>query len=101
MSKTVEESAKKKSKPLKDDSIVEAILKTSGADIMLKNHHSVSTLGEELDNETGEKNKNGNNNAKMVGSMNHISVFSIEDLSKMEEILRSDLFYSFLQLSIN
>ena len=51
---------------------------------MLKNHHSVSTLGEELDNETGEKNKNGNNNAHMVGSMNHISVFSIEDLSKME-----------------
>jgi hypothetical protein len=84
VSKTVEETSKQKCKPLKDDSIVEAILKTSGADIMLKNRHSVSTLGEELDNETGEKNKNGNNNTYMVGSMNHISVFSIEDLSKIE-----------------
>lgn len=51
---------------------------------MLKNRHSVSTLGEELDNETGEKNKNGNKNAYMVGSMKCISVFSIEDLSKMK-----------------
>jgi hypothetical protein len=71
-------------RPLKDESIVETILKTSGGDITLKNRHSVSTLGEDLDNEAGEKNKNGNNNVYMAGSLRCFSVFSIEDLSKME-----------------
>ena len=54
-------------------------------EIFLKNRHSVSTLGEEADNETEDKNKNGGNNVYMAGSMRCFSVFSIEDLSKIDK----------------
>lgn len=56
-----------------------------GVEIMLKNRNSVSTLGEEVDNDTSEKNMSGKKKVYMAGSMKCFSVFSIEDLSKMDK----------------